>query len=152
MYDWRKWRFDNVLTGVIGGILLGIVIAAIFNTVFHLQPSVYLITAGGAFGGWLYGMRGQRLIMPKKRADGDFDPGWIADCAFGIAGGYVIFLLVPGTFDAPTGAESWPVVKVIAAAVIGGYAGRALFDRAPRREDSVVVLETTQEPRVKQKA
>ena len=85
-----------------------------------------VILLGGVFGGLLYGMRDRRLVLPGKNEDGSFNPGWLADCAFGMGGGFVIFLLLPGDFDKLTG---WVWIKVFATALVGGYGGRGIIDR-----------------------
>ena len=64
--------------------------------------------------------------------------GWIADCAYGIAGAFVVFLILPTELDTQNsnpeslliGLSLISLIKLIALSIVGGYGGRSLVDRA----------------------
>ena len=97
-----------------------------------------LITVAGAFGGMLYTFRDGGLVTPHA-VDGQahhYNLGWIADCAYGIAGAYVIFLLLPTEIGGPgedadvLSGSPFDQMKLLGLALVGGYGGRSLVDRA----------------------
>ncbi len=104
------------------------------------QAIVWLsISLAGAFGGMLYTFREGRLVKPHQDPDqpDHYNLGWISDFLYGVAGAYVVFLLVPtdignaGVTD-PLG-DSVSVldqIRFVALALVGGYGGRSLVDRA----------------------
>jgi len=53
--------------------------------------------------------------------------GWISDACFGSAGGIVLFLLVPSELVLETPAQ---ILRALALALVGGYGGPAVLDRA----------------------
>lgn len=99
-----------------------------------------IISAAGAFGGLLYTARDSGLELlhrnPEKKMI--INLGWIADCAFGIAGAYVVFLLLPTELmsseaNGATTLTDMPalnLIKLLALALVGGYGGRSLVDTA----------------------
>jgi tetratricopeptide (TPR) repeat protein len=92
----------------------------------HL-PNVVLLALFGAFGGLIYGVRETGLVLPHRAvANHSVRLGFLADVMFGIAGAFVVFLLIPADINAD---EIETVVKVIGLAVLGGYAGPALLDK-----------------------
>jgi len=96
----------------------------------------FFITFAGAFGGMLYTFRDGGLEIPHK-VEGQYryNLGWISDCLYGVAGAYVVFLLVPmniggqSNFD-PLSGLMIDQIKFFALALVGGYGGRSLVDRA----------------------
>jgi hypothetical protein len=86
-----------------------------------------LIGIGGVVGGLLYGMRDKELVLPHWEDKHIWNPGFLADILFGLAGGVVIFVIVPGTFDYQQG--GWEIVKILALAGVGGYGGRAVVEK-----------------------
>jgi hypothetical protein len=86
-----------------------------------------LIGIGGMIGGLLYGMREHRLVFPHMEEKHVWNPGFLADILFGLAGGFVIFIIVPGSFDYRSG--GWEVIQILALAGVGGYGGRAVVER-----------------------
>lgn len=112
----------------------------------------FLLAAIGAIGGLLFGIRDRRLELPRyikaQREDdsqkgGYIQLGVIADLIFGIAGGYVIFLILPSIPDTN---DLWGLIKIVALSLIGGYSGRAVVekvasDQLKQTEEKVSVLE-----------
>lgn len=88
----------------------------------------WMISLSGMFGGLLYGIRDKHLVLPHRyeESKNDINPGLLTDLLFGLAGGFIIFLVVPGTFDFKPG---WEAIKVLAIAVVGGYGGRAIVQK-----------------------
>ncbi|TKJ34599.1 MAG: hypothetical protein CEE38_17140 [Planctomycetes bacterium B3_Pla] len=99
-----------------------------------------MITVAGAFGGLLYTARDSGLEVPHRDPDKNhvINLGWVADCCYGIAGAYVVFLILPTELTiAGTPSKSLlssgsvlGLVKLLAMALVGGYGGRSLVDRA----------------------
>lgn len=85
----------------------------------------FLLAVAGAFGGLLYGVREKKLLRPRRVVDG-FEPGYLTDCAYGVAGGFVVFLMIPGNYNLSVQSEA---IKMFSTALVGGYGGRALIDR-----------------------
>jgi hypothetical protein len=94
------------------------------------------ITFAGAFGGMLYTFRDGGLEIPHKvNGQHRYNLGWISDCLYGIAGAYVVFLLVPMNIGSESDFDPLIVpmidqIKFFALALVGGYGGRSLVDRA----------------------
>ena len=86
-----------------------------------------LIGGSGMFGGFLYGLKDRSLVLPHRTSRFEIEPGFVADCLFGLAGGFLIFILLPGNFDFDAGI--WELTKIVAVAVVGGYGGRALVSK-----------------------
>ncbi len=88
----------------------------------------WMISLSGMFGGLLFGIRDKRLVLPHRYEGSrtDINPGLLTDLLFGLAGGFIIFLVVPGTFEFKPG---WEAIKVLAIAVVGGYGGRAIVQK-----------------------
>lgn len=125
------------------GALIGLAVAGYFASRQQesrgcLHSSILLIALPGAVGGLLYSMRERKLVLPRFHSDAPYtlDPGFVSDIWFGIAGAYIAFLIVPGNFKFdPTAAKAdpeafWAFVKITALAIVGGYGGRALVDKA----------------------
>ncbi len=99
-----------------------------------------MITIAGAFGGLLYTARDSGLEFPYRDPDNKhvLNLGWVADCGYGIAGAYVVFLILPTeltTAGTPSNSllsssSILGLVKLLAMALVGGYGGRSLVDRA----------------------
>ena len=93
----------------------------------HALSFLNLVPVFGAFGGLLGGMHFKSLDRPHREGtDHRINLGWIADAAFGVAGGFVVFLVVPGDFQIDKG--GWDTFKAFAVAMVGGFAGRALIE------------------------
>jgi hypothetical protein len=93
-----------------------------------------MISAGGMVGGLLFGMRDKTLVIPHQdsRSKYIFKPGFLVDLLFGLVGGFVIFMVVPGDFNFDEG--GFVVVKILALAAIGGYGGRALIETVLQKQ------------------
>jgi len=119
----------------------------------HLSESnlklVVAIMLSGACGGILFAVRHSLLTWPKL-ANNSIHLGWLADCAYGVAGAFCVFLLVPGLSesandgfiflfpDTPnpspnsSNGEGMELIEVIAVALVGGFAGRSVMQHAQR--------------------
>ena len=86
-----------------------------------------LIAVGGAVGGLLFGMRDKELELPHWEAKHVWNPGFLADILFGLAGGVIIIIIVPGTFNYQQG--GWEIINILALAGVGGYGGRAVVEK-----------------------
>lgn len=122
-----------LIVGVAIGYLIGTDVALGDNGKLWI-----LVTVAGAFGGMLYTFRDGGINKPHPSYDDPnrYDLGWIADCAYGVAGAYVILLLLP-TEIGDAGGEAKKLMgsaidqmKLLGLALVGGYGGRSLVDRA----------------------
>jgi hypothetical protein len=88
-----------------------------------------VICLAGMLGGLLYGMRDKQFILPHKEhgEKNTYRPGFLLDVFFGMAGGFVVYMVIPGDFDFSAG--GFDAIKIIAVTLIGGYGGRALIER-----------------------
>jgi len=100
-----------------------------------------LLAMAGAFGGLLYTIRDSGLELIHRDATLEkghiINLGWLADCAYGIAGAFVVFLIIPTDlndnllvkplFDRENALD---LIKFLSLALVGGYGGRSLVDRA----------------------
>ena len=88
---------------------------------------INLVPLFGAFGGLLSGAQA-RAMAQQERESGvpHASLSWLLDVAFGIAGAFVVFLVVPGNFNIDAG--GWDTYKAFAVAVVGGYGGRRLIE------------------------
>ena len=123
--------------GYVAGALGGVAPPALKTIAFFLA-----ITVAGAFGGMLYTIRDCGLELPHRPRQAGKAPrielGWIADCAYGIAGAYIAFLILPtdllGEGMTPDRLLSTGsilnLIKILAIALVGGYGGRKLVDHA----------------------
>jgi len=91
------------------------------------QKPLWLICLSGMFGGLLFGIRDKKLVIPHRKSENIYEPGVIADVLFGVAGGVVIFLILPG--DIKPEENTISLLKFIGVALIGGYGGRALVEK-----------------------
>lgn len=109
------------------------------------------IVSGGLLGGLIYSIsRNRGFVVPKHYLfqDGDnqffkLGLGTFADMLVGLGGSILIFLLVPYTGDQDlittlvqnvgTITEASSLLKVVALALVGGFAGISLFDEAAKR-------------------
>ncbi len=127
----RTSFFSFVL--VMFGIVIGLALAALVLWLALRAPLAeafilwFTISLAGMFGGFLFGIRDRQLVLPHKNKNGTVNPGWISDCLYGVAGAWVVFLVIPGTFNFEDG---WEIIKVLATAAIGGYGSRALIAQA----------------------
>jgi hypothetical protein len=74
----------------------------------HTVGIFLTLLLAGPFGGLLYSLRQSEITLPKWSADGKLNLGMPSDMAFGIAGSFVIFLLMPGQ----VAADSWMFPKI----------------------------------------
>lgn len=93
-----------------------------------LQRNLWvLIGLCGMFGGLLFGMKDQNLYLPYRHSKRVIKPGFLVDLLFGLAGGIVIFFIMPiELFDVT---QSFGLVRLLGIAMIGGYGGRALIEQ-----------------------
>lgn len=80
-------------------ILVAVVIGGFLWFAYHLREADQKLFAvvffHGACGGALYAIRNSNLEWPKLE-ENTIHLGWVADCAYGVAGAFCVFLLVPG--------------------------------------------------------
>jgi hypothetical protein len=91
------------------------------------KKHLWLICLSGMFGGLLFGIRDKKLVIPHRKSENIYEPGVITDVLFGVAGGVVIFLILPG--DIKPEENTISLLKFIGVALIGGYGGRALVEK-----------------------
>jgi hypothetical protein len=91
------------------------------------QKYLWLICLSGMFGGLLFGIRDKKLVIPHRKSKNIYEPGVVTDVLFGVAGGVVIFLILPGNIKPEENTIS--LLKFIGVALIGGYGGRALVEK-----------------------
>jgi len=90
---------------------------------------LWLVVGGaGMFGGFLFGIKDKKLTLPHRSSKYIIEPGFIGDCLFGLAGGFLVFILLPGNFAFDL-AQPEEIIKIVAVAVVGGYGGRALVEK-----------------------
>lgn len=118
---------------IVLGLVLGLGLATVvvwsaihapLSSVFQLG---FVISLAGMFGGFLHGIRDRQLVLPHRNKNGTVNPGWIADCLFGVVGAWVVFLIIPGKFELTDG---WEFIKMLATSAIGGYGGQAIIAKA----------------------
>lgn len=134
------FKYSSIAIMVIAAFIATVII---FN-VHTEDPStiavihIILITIAGPFGGLLYTVRDGGFEMPHKdpAKPNIWKPGWIADCLYGIAGAYVVFLVLPSEIAFPENSASHSInpailfIKPFAIALVGGYGGKWVLDRA----------------------
>lgn len=87
-----------------------------------------LILMAGAVGGLLHSIEDNHLGFPTRTKNGTtWDPGFLGDVLFGVAGGLVVFTLMPEIQEPST---TMDYVKITALALVGGYSGKLLLDKA----------------------
>lgn len=90
---------------------------------------LWMVVAGaGMFGGFLFGIKDKTLTLPHRKSKYVIEPGFVGDCLFGLAGGFLVFILLPGNFEFNLAAPE-EIIKIVAVAVVGGYGGRALVEK-----------------------
>lgn len=141
----RRRFFIYLLLGAILGCVLGLSFRFFYDHLHNPRlfvirfefpfgfphTTLILLTLAGALGGVLYAIRNKELVFPHKTED-IVNPGFLGDCFFGVAGAYVISLILPGDFPSDvTDARSVQLtIQVLATGIIGGYGGRSIIDRA----------------------
>jgi hypothetical protein len=152
-----KWHhfFIYFLLGAILGCTLGLsfrhyyqhsILRIYFDPPFKLPDlTLFLLTLAGASGGLAYAMRNRELELPR-RTEHMFNPGWLGDCFFGVAGAYVIALIMPGNFPSTDNPSVDLTIQVLATGIIGGYGGRSIMDRVL---DDILRRQETLENKVK---
>lgn len=122
----------------IGGIVVGLSAMLLRDAgIDNVDAAVSLASVflSGAAGGILYAIRASQLRIPRLTYNDDVELGWLSDCAFGIAGAFVVFMVTPQLSESVPGFGS-PIedkidwIEVIAVALVGGYAGRSLLESA----------------------
>ncbi len=120
---------------VFGGLLMAIlvmIILAVYLADTKVMPivTILLVSMGGILGGLGFEIKDDQFNFPNRdrRTKNTFSPGCLGSVLYGLIGGFVIFLLIPGNFDLSAG--PFEVVKLFALAVIGGYGGRVLIEKA----------------------
>ena len=94
---------------------------------FNTWIVVLIVGVAGMFGGLLYGIKDKKMVIPHQSSKKTLNPGFLTDLLFGLAGGLVIYMIVPGSFNLEAG--GFELVKIMAVAIVGGYGGRALVER-----------------------
>jgi hypothetical protein len=128
------WSLIFIIFLVIGVLICAI--SAISDP--KLDPYGALILAivvCGSVGGTLLGIRkAEGVLQLPTEEKNRIRIGFIGDAAQGAAGAIIIFLLIPYEISNKTiPLETMNVVKLLALALLGGYAGPYLFDLALSR-------------------
>lgn len=91
--------------------------------IFTSESALLLLTFAGVLGGLSYAMRERQIELPHSQPDKEhmINLGILADCFVGVAGAYVVFLIIPSNID------DLNSIQVLATGVIGGYGGRILI-------------------------
>ena len=89
----------------------------------------YTLITAGAVGGLAYAVRSGTFTFPGRVSAG-WKVGFLGDILHGVIGAYVIYLLLPFEIEAETTGPVTSTVKFVALALLGGYAGRMIIDRA----------------------
>ncbi len=122
------------------GLLLGIFLIILVEILigYHLEVTgksiavdkfLLHVTFSGAMGGLLFSIQNKTLKLPSKEDDSTFELAFLSDIFAGIAGAYLIFLILP--FDINTSKvgslDSMENLKIIATGILGGYGGRSVL-------------------------
>lgn len=102
------------------------------SQLFSLRQLVLLITLAGAFGGLMYGMRGGTWAWPKTDK-GITQVGYIRHLLIGVAGGWIIFIILPGDFELDSNSKQIEFIRLIGLAFLGGFGGYALVEKVLER-------------------
>jgi hypothetical protein len=116
-----------------------VIALAIFIT-NHSYGKLYLslITASGGLGGILSATRFPYINIPHLENPHRYVIGFLTDVMAGIAGAYIVFLILPDRLITPLGNNGDPYletrellvnIRLIAISIFGGYLGRALLER-----------------------
>jgi len=106
-----------------------------------------VILVAGAVGGLLHSIENNKFGLPSQMENSKiWDPGFVGDVLFGIAGGLVVFTILP---EIKEPSEIMDYVKIVALALVGGYSGKLLLDKAAHKrldemENKVNKIETDQ--------
>lgn len=105
---------------------------------------VTLFVTGG-IGGLLYALSNQKLTLPHVTNENEINLGFVSDMLFGMAGAFVIFLVLPGDFLVE---DTTTLIKFLGIALAGGYGGRSIVDRylaslLKKQEERLKEMETT---------
>jgi len=114
----------------LGLMLFSIVGYAVADSILSFKPKpLLMLTLAGAFGGLSYAIRDRNLELPHISTENDYtiNLGLLADCFAGIAGAYIVFLVVPIQSDRLGTVEG--DVRLLATGILGGYGGRSLVDQ-----------------------
>ena len=132
-----------VIILILLALLVGYFVALYIRVGIPWSPNAtmfIIITLAGAFGGLLYTFRDSGLELPHRNPNKAhiINLGWIADCAYGIAGAYVVFLILPTELNTGSSLSGdlfstcsiLTLIRLLALALVGGYGGRSIVDRA----------------------
>ena len=121
-----------LIFGALLVVILVMIILAVYLADTKVMPlvTILLVSMGGILGGLGFEIKDDEFNFPDRdrRTKNSFAPGCLGSVLYGLIGGFVIFLLIPGDFDLSAG--PFEVVKLFALAVIGGYGGRVLIEKA----------------------
>ena len=112
-------------------ITLGITafVAQAYETPFLSILVIVQVAMGGILGGLAFEIVDESFDFPRrdKRTKSAFSPGCLGSMLFGLIGGFVIFLIVPGDYNITDVMDN---IKLFAMATLGGYGGRVLIEQA----------------------
>jgi len=91
-----------IYTFIVLGIIVGIAIWFGFDLGEAEVKLLTVVILSGACGGILYAVRHSILTWPKLDRN-LIHLGWLTDCAYGVAGAFCVFLLVPGLSESAVG-------------------------------------------------
>jgi hypothetical protein len=109
---------------------------ATFAVIAPYAGEILVLSIPGSIGGLLFGIqRKSGLALPYANGH-SLNLGFLSDCVFGIAGAFVIFLIVPTTVQL---GDATAAVKLLALAFVGGYGGPAILDTVLSKTLSEVI-------------
>jgi len=141
----RQWPLLIALIFPILVIGLGMFITNHNNGKLYLS----LITAAGGLGGILSATRFPSIKIPHIERPNKYVIGFLTDVIAGIAGAYIVFLILPNHLIMPPVNNGDPYletkellvnIRLIAISIVGGYLGRALLEKVG--EDLVSQVKT----------
>jgi uncharacterized protein DUF4257 len=122
-----------VVTSLFLIVALALAVAVIaFEPLRHHGPLIFAILTCGGLGGLLSGVKksdGSLQFPTVERSQ--LRLGFIGDAVQGAAGAIIIFLLIP--YEYASAPDTMKVVKLLALALLGGYAGPYLVELALSR-------------------
>lgn len=130
----KQWPLLRALFFPILVIGLGMFITNHSNGRLYLS----LITASGGLGGVLSATRFPYMNIPHREKQNRYVVGFLTDILAGVAGAYIVFLILPDRLIMPVENLGEPSleteellvnIKLIAISIVGGYLGRALLER-----------------------
>jgi len=132
---YKRWRvYSTFLTGICIGLAYALLIGnpwswGLAETAILIEWKVLLLTFSGILGGVIYAIvvNGE-VEMPQFVIDQGalFKAGLFGDILLGIAGAFILELLLPSSLSVMENAEPGGTA-VAATGIIGGYGGRAII-------------------------